>query len=250
MKARRTYYEILHVQPDAPPALIKASHRTLMQGLRMHPDLGGDHAQAVLLNEAFATLNDPARRAEYDRVLALQDPQPREEPAGPQPSPATPSPTVDDATRTQGAGFNAACCPFCETPLLRGAADFPDAACTACGCALFPAQKHQAGDLSRRAIERIPRNMPMTFRRAVSPNEVWSASTENVSLNGMRFLSQAEMEVGERLKIDCQFCTALAIVRSARVESAPQAPRRSHFGVEFLTLRIRHARGGLLSTLA
>jgi curved DNA-binding protein CbpA len=248
MAARRTYYQILYVQPDAPAALIKASHRTLMNELRMHPDLGGDHAHAVLLNEAFATLSDAARRSEYDRVLALRAAQSRQEPATPHAPSFTPSPKTHQADRKEG--DDAGRCPFCDIAVPPGTIDFPDAVCTACGCALFPARKHQAGDASRRAIERIPRNMPMTFRRSACPEEVWSAATEDLSLNGMRFLSQAEMEVGERLKVDCQFCTAVAIVRSAWAESEPHAPRRSHFGVEFLTLRLRHARGGLLSTIA
>jgi hypothetical protein len=37
---RRNYYRILHVQPDAPMEVIRASYRTLMQKLRFHPDLG------------------------------------------------------------------------------------------------------------------------------------------------------------------------------------------------------------------
>src|SRR6188508_3891940 len=65
----RNYYKILHVQPDAPDQVIKASYRTMMQRLRMHPDLGGDHLTAALINEAFRTIGDPARRALYDRWL-------------------------------------------------------------------------------------------------------------------------------------------------------------------------------------
>ena len=48
------------------------SYLTLMRRLKMHPDLGGDHARAALINEAFATLVDPVRRAAYDRVLARE----------------------------------------------------------------------------------------------------------------------------------------------------------------------------------
>ena len=67
MENRRNYYRILHVQPDAPTEIIKSSYRTLMQKLRMHPDLGGDQWNATLINEAYQTLMDAARRAEYDR---------------------------------------------------------------------------------------------------------------------------------------------------------------------------------------
>ena len=66
MENRRNLYRILHVQPDAPDEIIQSSYRTLMMKLRMHPDLGGDHYTATLINEAYAVLSDPARRAAYD----------------------------------------------------------------------------------------------------------------------------------------------------------------------------------------
>lgn len=71
MRNRRNYYRILQVQPDAPPQIIRASYRTLMGKLRQHPDLGGSPWKASLINEAYETLSDPGKRAEYDRqVLA------------------------------------------------------------------------------------------------------------------------------------------------------------------------------------
>ena len=62
MKNRRNYYRILHVQPDAPVEIIKASYKTLMQKLGQHPDLGGGHENAALINEAYAVVTDPVRR--------------------------------------------------------------------------------------------------------------------------------------------------------------------------------------------
>ncbi len=69
---RRNYYRILRVQPDASTAVIRNNYRTLLQKLRQHPDLGGDHWNASLLNIAYRTLNHPARRAAYDRELLQQ----------------------------------------------------------------------------------------------------------------------------------------------------------------------------------
>lgn len=66
---RRNHYRILHVQPDAPYEVIRANYRTLMQKLKLHPDLGGDHWTAVQVNTAYAVLSDPARRKAYDRNL-------------------------------------------------------------------------------------------------------------------------------------------------------------------------------------
>ncbi len=52
MKNRRNYYRILQVQPDASPEVIRASYKTIMRELKTHPDLGGGHWNATLVNEA------------------------------------------------------------------------------------------------------------------------------------------------------------------------------------------------------
>ena len=69
MIERRNFYRILHVQPDAPMAVIKENYRVLMQKLKLHPDLGGPDWSASLLNVAYNTLRDPLKRAAYDREL-------------------------------------------------------------------------------------------------------------------------------------------------------------------------------------
>jgi DnaJ-class molecular chaperone len=81
---RRNHYRILHVQPDAPAEIIRASYRSLMLKLRHHPDRGGSHQAAVTLNCAYRTLSDPDRRRAYDRTLstAQRAPWPRSLTAG------------------------------------------------------------------------------------------------------------------------------------------------------------------------
>ena len=69
MQNKRNYYRILCVQPDASVEVIRANYRAMLQTLRMHPDLGGEHADAALLNEAYATLRHADRRQRYDREL-------------------------------------------------------------------------------------------------------------------------------------------------------------------------------------
>ncbi|MCB1744454.1 MAG: DnaJ domain-containing protein [Gammaproteobacteria bacterium] len=63
------YYRLLQVQPDASAEVIRASHRALMQRLRLHPDLGGDWRRAARLNAAREVLLDPVQRARYDAGL-------------------------------------------------------------------------------------------------------------------------------------------------------------------------------------
>lgn len=69
MDESRNYYRVLHLQPDAPIELVRVNYRTLIQKLRIHPDLGGENWHAADLNVAYRTLSDPERRAAYDRDL-------------------------------------------------------------------------------------------------------------------------------------------------------------------------------------
>ncbi len=61
---RRDHYRLLHVQADAPTEVIRGAYRALIAV--HHPDVGGDHATALRLNDAFAVLSDTDRRARYD----------------------------------------------------------------------------------------------------------------------------------------------------------------------------------------
>ncbi|KAM3298835.1 hypothetical protein ACQJBY_040360 [Aegilops geniculata] len=71
-------YELLGVEPSSPQADIKAAYRALQK--RCHPDVAagkGDasagpssHDMAVVLNEVYALLSDPAQRRAYDREHA------------------------------------------------------------------------------------------------------------------------------------------------------------------------------------
>jgi curved DNA-binding protein len=60
------YYEILQVSPNAEPETIQRLYRLLAQ--RFHPDNHetGNEERFRELSEAYAVLNDPARRARYD----------------------------------------------------------------------------------------------------------------------------------------------------------------------------------------
>ncbi|MBI4302447.1 MAG: DnaJ domain-containing protein [Chloroflexi bacterium] len=61
------YYEILQVSSNASREIIEAAYRRLAQ--KYHPDVNKDAnatGMMVLINEAFETLSNPARRAEYD----------------------------------------------------------------------------------------------------------------------------------------------------------------------------------------
>src|SRR5712691_6889076 len=70
---QRTYYEILGVTPDASAADIRRQFREMAR--KYHPDVQRDkeygHRAFVQISEAYHTLSDPSRRADYD--LKLRD---------------------------------------------------------------------------------------------------------------------------------------------------------------------------------
>jgi hypothetical protein len=244
MKNRRNYYRILHVDRDAPPAVIKASYRALMQQMKVHPDLGGDAAAAALVNEAYATLSDPARRAAYDRTLSRASRRaPGASSSAPRRTAATPT---SAATAAATASTMVLSCAFCGVLSSPAYGERRESTCTMCGSPLCPARRHKATESSRRALERVPREMPLSLRRAEAPERVCAATTRDVSLNGMRVLARVRLAVGERIQITCPFCSAVAVVKS--VTPGPRGTWES--GVEFITLRLVHDRGGLLSTRA
>jgi curved DNA-binding protein CbpA len=80
----RDPYEVLQVRPGADGEVIRAAYRVLAR--KYHPDLGGDAARMVALNDAWDVLGDPVRRAAYDAARAEESnreaPTTRNWPAG------------------------------------------------------------------------------------------------------------------------------------------------------------------------
>jgi hypothetical protein len=62
----RTLYDVLQVTPNAAPQILRAAH----DHLSAHYDLAGDPAAKRLVEDAYATLTDPAARAAYDLKLS------------------------------------------------------------------------------------------------------------------------------------------------------------------------------------
>lgn len=130
----RTHYSTLFVQPDAPPEVIKAAWRALMSARRVHPDLGGDHDEAVRLNTAYEVLGDPVRRAAYDAGRQAPPPDRARAASATRPAPATPSEPPASATAAAAGASPGRGCPFCGQP--HTASLRRDTRCDACGSPL------------------------------------------------------------------------------------------------------------------
>jgi hypothetical protein len=60
----KTHYEVLGVAPASDRDALRRAYLDLAR--RHHPDTGGDPAAMLAVNDAWAVLSDPARRARYD----------------------------------------------------------------------------------------------------------------------------------------------------------------------------------------
>lgn len=66
----RSLYDVLNVAPDAEPVVVEAAYKALIK--KYHPDQAVEtpvSKNATAINEAFAVLKDPAKRADYDHRL-------------------------------------------------------------------------------------------------------------------------------------------------------------------------------------
>jgi hypothetical protein len=234
MDNRRNYYRILQVQPGAPVEIIRASYRTLMQRLKAHPDLGGDHGNAALINEAYAVLTDPAKRAEYDRDLQARVAQAR---------------TAAGQAPGVFASPSAARCLFCGAVHRSRTAAKVNALCEDCGSPLHPATRKRLAADGKRVINRLPRHHPLALYTAWPQAQAIAGESLDVSLNGIRFVTAEPIAPQAIVKLDSSLCKAVIRVTNASIESDGAAGRWL-IGAEFLSVLFLRTRGSLLSTKA
>jgi hypothetical protein len=230
MENRRNLYRILHVQPDAPEEIIQSSYRTLMTKLRRHPDLGGDHYTATLINEAYAVLSDPARRAAYDeacRSVSLGRQEPVATPAArPPPVPA---------------------CPFCGAVHGFTGTIHSTATCTTCNSPLAPAVRERL-DSGQRAVSRVPRRIPLSYFTGWPGQGPFPGETRDLSLHGLLFVANSALPVNKVIKVDCE--PLLALARVVACNDNDQRDWRWLIRTEYVTVRFRRPRGGFFATRA
>lgn len=225
MSAPPDYYRVLHVQPDAPAAIIHASYRTLVQRA-----LGGSHSsdEIALLDTAYAVLGDSRRRSAYDLERL---------------SGADFSPEPDGAEVAGTPGERS--CLFCGAPHdLERALDRDDE-CGRCASPLYPAARHRFEYSGQRMLRRIAKRHGITILVTWPQAAPIDGEMRNLSLNGMSFASAVRFELHQVVRIECTELRALA--RVAHVERTAHEPGRFTAGVEFLTLRFRQIRGTFVS---
>lgn len=218
---RRNYYRVLHVQPDAPAEVVRAAYRALMA--KHHPDQGGDHDLAVLLNEAWAVLGDSARRAAYDekRTRAGHKPRAGAEARAPQAPPkgappkGAPHRETPPTSMSASDGASGASCPFC------GGVNPPiELACLRCEVPLTRVRPTAptsglSGD-DRRRLPRVSRADWGTMKLQWKGEPI-DIRLRNLSLEGVSFFSGAPLVPRSRVRATAAaFDAVVDIIRCER----------------------------------
>ncbi len=198
---RRNHYRVLHVQPEAPLEVIKASYRTLMSRLRLHPDLGGDHAEASMVNQAWAVLGDPERRAPYDLQLAAMKAAQRLAAVAAEPAVGPAGGSLARAGETPDGPPLRPCCALCG--LAAPAQPRSDSRCARCRAPLaaLPGPGSRAHELlgRRGAVRRDQAHVAML--QMGWPSQPLPVRWRDLSLSGLSFYAPVAIAARTRVHL-------------------------------------------------
>jgi curved DNA-binding protein CbpA len=242
MRNRRNYYRMLHVQPDAPCEIIKASYRTLMQKLKQHPDLGGDNWNASILNEAYTTLSNPKKRAAYDQQflykLRTTRIQPENQKQGREKQ------KQHKSANTRHYRKDGSACPFCGTPKPVRFRYSNSGNCNHCYSPLQSVVRLRLAGKSRRALQRTSQHALIRYFTAPGETTGKPGTTRDLSPHGMQFSGSRRLADNQVIKITSDVLSAVARVTYCH----QQHSRREYaIGVEFLTLHFHERTGTFIS---
>lgn len=233
----RNYYDILHVQQSAPLAIIKNAYRALMLSMKQHPDLGGDSAQAALINEAYEVLSDDGRRTAYDRLLAADESLDSHDSKADETEPSEPGAYSTQPPFSQ----NGIQCAFCLTQYNALSGAVFD--CGRCGSPMEPPALDLAKENSERAFERISKETDIQVLAAVGATPI-AGKLYDLSPKGLGFIVNVDFPSRRVIKIGCPLFDGTAAIAHKRQLSAESF----YYGAEFLTLRLNSHSGTFIST--
>ncbi len=190
---RRNYYRVMQVQPDAPFEVIRASYRTLLKELKVHPELGGDDRKAKVLNEAYATLSDRYRRSAYDKKLYEK---------------YTKKPFQESTD--QRMPFVTFFCPFCKRLLACQA--YPNERCATCRSPLESFGEEELQQSWGRTIARRKKSGKINYFTNW-PQKGQPAEIIDISPEGMRFRCGEKLKSKSVIKISGPSLKAIAEIK-------------------------------------
>lgn len=242
MNNRRNYYRILHIQPDAPEEVIKASYRTIMQKLKMHPDLGGSHWNAVLVNEAYAVLSNPVKRSNYDKKLLEDFSKYSFQRKGISGEKKALSSIKNSQFKQELISYY---CLFCKTPYQSDREYVYSSDCFECGSPLLFNKHGDEIDEHRRSIDRRIIEGRVDYY-TYWPENPSSGRIHDVSPKGFCFITASEISAGAIIKVDGDhFRTVAEVTHCDSIHQQNQLVFA--IGAAFLSVIFKHPKGGFLS---
>ena len=211
-----------------------------MTKLGHHPDRGGDHETAVLINHAYAVLSDPVKRAEYDRLLPQRH-RKRTEGDG--------SATASEFNRSHLSNTEAQCsnddrCTFCDERVV--AVVQAGIRCPRCVSPLARVKRPKWESNGRRAMSRMPRSEQIVVYPSW-PHPGCEAQLQDLSPTGIRFLTEHDLRIQQVLKISGATFDGVARIVSRTL--LPQSTAAALFSVraKFLTIEFAASTGVFVS---
>ncbi len=207
-----------------------------MTKLKMHPDLGGNHASAVLINQAYAILSDPQRRRQYDETLNSRKSKRHcypdtETPANTESSSYRPNP-YQTAKKEHKPVLKR--CLFCNTEHAQQVNIY----CIRCASPIShvqPLSNNRLGELfGRRAAPRIAKVATLTIYPSW-PHVGYRARLRDLSTSGFSMLTEYGARTGQILKFESSYLKGVAKVVSVRPNGANFSVHATLLTSEFIT---------------
>lgn len=205
---RRNYYRVLGIQPDAPPAVIRAAYRVR---------LADEGVDSGLVEEAYAVLGDETERRRYDDWLNDTAPEP-----------------VPTETGLRIESY----CHFCRAPHLEYP-HVPTGRCHACGSPLSSDREYDPE--AARQFARQACRAPLELWRNW-PTRIVNASVQDLTPAGLAASVAEPLPPDEVVRLRGEGIDAVARV----VRCAPAGPGY-RCGLQFLAVRFTAA-GVLVDT--
>lgn len=176
-----------------------------MSKLRLHPDLGGDHEAASLINQAYAVLGDRDKRRQYDHRLQQERARAYPQPRG----------SCVSSGAAAGADMQPGC-PYCQAVLPP--AIEADTRCRRCDSPLVPAPPGPARKyelFGRRSVPRIAKSQAVTLHPGWQL-QARSARLRDLSTAGISVVTDVTMQANQAVRIVGPLFDVLAKVVSCR----------------------------------
>lgn len=261
---RRNFYRILQVQPDAEPEIIRAVYKLLKRDGKANHDL---------LDNAWKTLNNKARRQQYDNNLKRStnsqkthskthhtkqqeekvsaNTQRQHSQQGNSSQSKREENKNNQTHYKQGAStsqetkqhYCGPSCVFCKTPYINNSYAQKQDYCFQCNSPLQAISSDYA-KLPRRSVDRKKSQIPAAIYDSW-PSKPTRVSATDISPTGFGFVSKTPLGSGQLIKIDTEQFRAVAEIRYCK----PIGPFFKT-GARFISIKFHQQQGTFFSRIA